>query len=140
MRLIEPSANRQVAYLVKSEVERFFDVIPATNARDRLLFDVIYRYGLRRASFESALDTMQKIVVRDQIQPAIRQKMSKRIAPLRRRAALPRTYPPSISRLPSAERQAFGDCLELIYECSQDKAEAKLLIDRILRKLTRRQR
>jgi integrase len=48
MRLIEPSASRQVAYLVKSEVERFFDVIPATNARDRLLFDVIYRYGLRR--------------------------------------------------------------------------------------------
>ena len=93
-----------------------------------------------RASFESALETMQKIVVRDQIQPAIRQKMSKRLASLRRRAALPRTYPASISRLPSAERQVFGDCLELIYECSQDKAEAKLLIDRILRKLTRRRR
>jgi integrase len=48
MRFVEPPTNRQVAYLTKAEVERFFDVIPAMNARDRLLFDVIYRYGLRR--------------------------------------------------------------------------------------------
>jgi integrase/recombinase XerD len=48
MRLIEPSASRQVAYLTKVEVERIFEVIPPTIARDRLLFDVIYRYGLRR--------------------------------------------------------------------------------------------
>jgi site-specific recombinase XerD len=53
MRLAELAATRQIAYLTKEEVERFFDLIPAENARDRLLFDVIYRYGLRRT--EAAL-------------------------------------------------------------------------------------
>jgi integrase len=37
---------RQIDYLTKDEVERFFAVI--TSPRDRLLFDVIYRHGLRR--------------------------------------------------------------------------------------------
>jgi site-specific recombinase XerD len=37
-----------VPYLSKEEVERFFAVIPAGNSRDLLLFDLIYRYGLRR--------------------------------------------------------------------------------------------
>jgi integrase len=53
MRLVETSTTRQICYLTKAEVERFFDVIPGENSRDRLLFDVIYRYGLRRR--ESAL-------------------------------------------------------------------------------------
>jgi site-specific recombinase XerD len=48
MRLAELAATRQIAYLTKEEVERLFAAIPAENARDRLLFDVIYRYGLRR--------------------------------------------------------------------------------------------
>ncbi|HSY51462.1 MAG TPA: tyrosine-type recombinase/integrase [Thermoanaerobaculia bacterium] len=48
MRLVELAINPQLAYLTKAEVERFFAAIPPDNARDRLLFDVIYRYGLRR--------------------------------------------------------------------------------------------
>lgn len=48
MQVIEGSTVRQIAYLSKAEVERFFGVIPVTEKRDRLLFDVIYRYGLRR--------------------------------------------------------------------------------------------
>jgi hypothetical protein len=93
-----------------------------------------------RAVFESPLETMQKIAGREQVQPAIRRRMQKRIASLRRRASLPREYPASISRLPSAERRAYGDCFELIYECSEDKAEARSLIDRMLRRLARRPR
>src|SRR4051812_12106165 len=53
MSLLELSSARQVAYLSKEEVERFFAVLPADCTRDRLLFDVIYRYGLRRS--EAAL-------------------------------------------------------------------------------------
>ena len=48
MRLAELAVIRQIAYLTKEEVERFFGAIPAENFRDRLLFDVIYQYGLRR--------------------------------------------------------------------------------------------
>lgn len=42
------AGTRQLAYLTKGEVERFFDAIPTGDAADRLLFDLIYRYGLRR--------------------------------------------------------------------------------------------
>lgn len=35
-------------YLTKQEVERFFRAIPKNNVRDVLLFDLIYRHGLRR--------------------------------------------------------------------------------------------
>lgn len=48
MNTAEGAASSPLAYLSKAEVERLFDVIPAERARDRLLFDVIYRYGLRR--------------------------------------------------------------------------------------------
>jgi Phage integrase family len=42
------AARRQTVYLSKAEVERFFNAIPRENARDSLLFEMIYRYGLRR--------------------------------------------------------------------------------------------
>jgi hypothetical protein len=93
-----------------------------------------------RSAFEAALETMQKIIARDQIAPAVREGMQKRLNSLRRRAALPRVYPPSLSRLPSTEQQAYASCFELIYECSMDTGEAKALIDRMLRKLARRTR
>ena len=35
-------------YFSKEEVQRFFAVIPRPNKRDRALFDLIYRHGLRR--------------------------------------------------------------------------------------------
>lgn len=41
-------AQQPFAYLTREEVERFFRAIPAANLRDRLLFDLIYRHGLRR--------------------------------------------------------------------------------------------
>jgi len=37
-----------IRYLGKEEVSRFFEAIPADHIRDRLLFDLIYRHGLRR--------------------------------------------------------------------------------------------
>jgi integrase len=39
---------RDVKYVGKKEVERLFEAIPPSAARDALLFDMIYRYGLRR--------------------------------------------------------------------------------------------
>jgi integrase len=44
----EKPLQKAVSYVSKAEVERFFRVIPAENVRDRLLFDLIYRFGLRR--------------------------------------------------------------------------------------------
>jgi site-specific recombinase XerD len=41
-------AQQPFAYLTREEVEGFFNAIPAANLRDRLLFDLIYRHGLRR--------------------------------------------------------------------------------------------
>jgi len=37
-----------ISYLNKQQVEAFFAAIPTTNVRDRLLFHLIYTYGLRR--------------------------------------------------------------------------------------------
>jgi type 1 fimbriae regulatory protein FimB len=39
---------RQVRYLSKGEAELFFRAIPPHEVRDRLMFDLIYRHGLRR--------------------------------------------------------------------------------------------
>lgn len=41
--------ERRISFLTKEEVERFFAAIPRDRARDRALFDLIYRYGLRRS-------------------------------------------------------------------------------------------
>ena len=38
----------RIKYLEKEEVFRLFKTIPARNSRDRTLFDLIYRQGLRR--------------------------------------------------------------------------------------------
>jgi len=38
-----------IKYLTRGEVERFFRKIPEGNVRDLLLFDLIYRHGLRRS-------------------------------------------------------------------------------------------
>jgi integrase len=40
--------DKPLKYLSKVEVERFFCVIPKANVRDQLLFDLMYRHGLRR--------------------------------------------------------------------------------------------
>lgn len=44
----QPPAQRPVSYLTREEVEQFFRAIPQGKIRDRLLFDLIYRHGLRR--------------------------------------------------------------------------------------------
>lgn len=41
-------SSKPLAYLSKEEVERFFRAIPKSNVRDRLLFELMYRHGLRR--------------------------------------------------------------------------------------------
>lgn len=46
--VVDLAASRQIAYLSKEEVEAFFAAVPRENSRDRLLFDLIYRHGLRR--------------------------------------------------------------------------------------------
>jgi integrase len=48
MHVVVGPAAHQLAYLTKAEVERFFAAIPDKDGRNRLLFDVLYRYGLRR--------------------------------------------------------------------------------------------
>lgn len=53
MHVIGGQVGHQPAYLTKAEVEQLFAAIPDTDRRSRLLFDVIYRYGLRRT--EAAL-------------------------------------------------------------------------------------
>jgi type 1 fimbriae regulatory protein FimB len=40
--------QKPLAYLTREEVERFFRAIPRSKLRDRTLFDLIYRHGLRR--------------------------------------------------------------------------------------------
>ncbi len=62
MHIVEPVAARQLAYLTKTEVERFFAAIPPMDGRDRLLFEVIYRYGLRR--YEAALIRREHVAER----------------------------------------------------------------------------
>ena len=62
MHVAEPQAARQLAYLTKQEVERFFAAIPPLDGRNKLLFDVIYRYGLRR--LEAALIRREHVAER----------------------------------------------------------------------------
>lgn len=62
MQVVALPTRRQLAYLTKEEVERFFAVIPPMDGRDRLLFDVIYRYGLRR--LEAALIRREHVAER----------------------------------------------------------------------------
>src|ERR1043166_705709 len=38
-----------IKYLTREEVERFFRRIPEASTRDLLLFDLVYRHGLRRS-------------------------------------------------------------------------------------------
>jgi len=45
---VPPFSSAGPAYLTKAEVERFFATIPKAETRNRLLFDIIYRHGLRR--------------------------------------------------------------------------------------------
>lgn len=48
MHVVGLHTGQQLAYLTKEEVERLFAAVPSKDGRSRLLFDVIYRYGLRR--------------------------------------------------------------------------------------------
>lgn len=48
MHVVGGKATHPLAYLTKVEVERLFTAIPPMDGRNRLLFDVMYRYGLRR--------------------------------------------------------------------------------------------
>lgn len=62
MHILERPPARQLAYLTKEEVERFFAAIASKDGRDKLLFDVMYRYGLRRQ--EAALIRREHIGAR----------------------------------------------------------------------------
>lgn len=55
--------TRQIRYVSKEAVEQFFAAVPRAAIRDALLFDVMYRYGLRRE--EATL--IQRAHVRDRI-------------------------------------------------------------------------
>lgn len=48
-----------IKYLTKDEVERFFRAIPKNAIRDVLLFDLVYRHGLRRS--EAAFITLDDV-------------------------------------------------------------------------------
>jgi len=47
------AAQRPIKFLTREQLEQFFVQIPKRNARDLLLFDLMYRHGLRRG--EAAL-------------------------------------------------------------------------------------
>jgi site-specific recombinase XerD len=65
--LVSDGPSRTVKYLSVESVRRFFSEIPRENLRDRLLFDLIYHYGLRRteairislADFDLTADTFE---------------------------------------------------------------------------------
>jgi integrase/recombinase XerD len=48
MDVVALAVRRRIVYLSKTDVERLFSVIPRERSRDALLFEMIYRYGLRR--------------------------------------------------------------------------------------------
>src|ERR1043165_1120078 len=48
MDVVALAASRRIVYLSKDDVERLFRAIPRERSRDALLFEMIYRYGLRR--------------------------------------------------------------------------------------------
>jgi integrase len=52
-------AQQPFPYLTREEVERFFQAIPLSQVRDRALFDLIYRHGLRRR--EAAQLTLEDV-------------------------------------------------------------------------------
>lgn len=45
---VSKSKERRIKYLEKFQVSRFFQAIPSDESRDRAMFDLIYRHGLRR--------------------------------------------------------------------------------------------
>jgi len=47
-RLLSDGPSRTVKYLSVEAVRKVFEQIPSSNLRNRLLFDLIYHYGLRR--------------------------------------------------------------------------------------------
>ena len=47
-RILKRAQSSIPKFFPKHEVARFFAIIPRRNLRDRVLFDLIYRYGLRR--------------------------------------------------------------------------------------------
>jgi site-specific recombinase XerD len=47
-RSLRPREQRPVKHYTKEQAELFFAAIPESNLRDRLLFDLMYRHGLRR--------------------------------------------------------------------------------------------
>jgi site-specific recombinase XerD len=65
--LVADGPSRTVKYLSVESVRRLFREIPRDNLRDRLLFDLIYHYGLRRteacrisvADFDFTADTFE---------------------------------------------------------------------------------
>jgi integrase/recombinase XerD len=63
MDVVALATRREVSFLSKAQVEALFAAIPAAATRDQLLFDVIYRHGLRR--LEAAL--IRKEWIRDRI-------------------------------------------------------------------------
>lgn len=89
-------------------------------------------------ALDVAFQTMEKISARDQLPESIRRGMKTRLTALRRRSKVRRRVPPSLQKLRYDERGAYAECLQLIYECSDDSSEAKTLVDKILRRLSRR--
>jgi integrase/recombinase XerD len=63
MDLVTLAARRQLSFLSKAQVEAFFAAIPRDATRDQLLFEMLYRHGLRR--LEAAL--MRREWIRERI-------------------------------------------------------------------------
>lgn len=91
------------------------------------------------SQIEQALDSMDKALLKDVLKPDV-PTLTPVIAKLRRDLAKvdAANYRSKIlARLAPAKRRAYEQVFALLYECSTDKASTKLLIDRMLARITR---
>lgn len=90
-------AEREIRYLDQRQLQRFFDAIPRRALRDRLLFAIIYRFGLRASE---ACELPSAALNRDRWELTVQGKKNG----LRRTYSVPRDLQPLLRRWKPAGR------------------------------------
>jgi molecular chaperone HtpG len=86
-----------------------------------------------------ALVALEQIVNRDALPVETLQALRKRLEKLHResnRVLQAPAIPSALAAIPGPKRRAYEHVLGLIYECSTNQATAKLLVDKILARLS----
>jgi len=110
--------SRQVRYVSKEAVEQFFAAVPRAAIRDALLFDLMYRYGLRRE--EATL--IERAHVRDRIWiTRVKGGISREYPIFRRTRRLLWSYLPRVGEssphlFPSPEHMGTAISTSLVYQ------------------------